>query len=123
VKLKLDENLGRSARDALAGGGHEVTTVPEQSLSSATDDALIEACRAEGRALVTLDLDFANPLRFPPERYPGIAVLRPPPRISAAILLALVKTLAGALEKEQLAGHLWIIELGRIRVHEASDGG
>lgn len=123
MKLKLDENLGRSARDELAGGGHEVATVPEQSLSGATDDALIEACRAEGRALVTLDLDFANPLRFPPERYAGIAVLRAPPQISAAILLALVKTLAGALEKEQLAGHLWIIEVGRIRVHEASDGG
>jgi hypothetical protein len=28
VKLKLDENLGRSARDELAGGGHEVATVP-----------------------------------------------------------------------------------------------
>jgi len=34
VKLKLDENLGRSARDELAGGGHEVATVPEQSLGS-----------------------------------------------------------------------------------------
>jgi predicted nuclease of predicted toxin-antitoxin system len=52
--------------------------VPEQSLGSATDDALVEACRAEGRALATLDLDFANPLRFPPERYPEIAVFRPP---------------------------------------------
>jgi hypothetical protein len=45
VKLKLDENLGRSARDEFAGGGHEVATVPEQSLNSATDDALIDACR------------------------------------------------------------------------------
>jgi len=80
VKLKLDENLSRSARDALAGGGHEVVTVPEQSLGSATDDALIEARRAEGRARVTLDLDFANPLRFRHERYPRIAVFLPPPR-------------------------------------------
>ena len=121
MKLKLDENLGRSARDELAGGGHEVASVAEQSLGGATDDALIEVCRTEGRALVTFDLDFANPLRFPPDRYPGIAVFRPPPRISAEILRALVKTFAGALEKEQLAGHLWIIEVGRIRVHEASD--
>jgi predicted nuclease of predicted toxin-antitoxin system len=122
VRLKLDENLGRSARDELAGRGHEVASVAEQSLGGATDDALIEVCRTEGRALVMLDLDFANPLRFPPDRYPGIAVFRPPPRISAEILRALVKTFAGALEKEQLAGHLWIIEVGRIRVHEASDG-
>lgn len=121
MKLKLDENLGRSARDLLAGVGHEVATVPEQSLGSAADDAVIEACHDEGRALVTLDLDFANPLRFPPERYSGIAVLRAPPRISAGIVLALVRTLAAALEKEQLAGRLWIIEVGRVRVHEVSD--
>lgn len=71
MKLKIDENLARGVRDELVRGGHDVATVPEQSLTSATDEALIEACRMEERALVTLDLDFANPLRFPPERYPG----------------------------------------------------
>jgi predicted nuclease of predicted toxin-antitoxin system len=121
VRLKLDENLGRSARDELARVGQDVATVPEQLLSSANDDYLIERCRTEGRALVTLDLDFANPLRFPPDRYSGIAVLRPPPRVSAEILSALVRTLAGALEKESLAGKLWIVEPGRIRVHEAGE--
>lgn len=121
MKLKLDENLGASARDELVRVGHDVTTVPDQALTSATDEALIEHCRAEGRALVTLDLDFANPLRFPPQRYPGIAVLRLPPRPSLATILVLVRTLAGALEKEPLAGKLWITEVGRVRVHEASD--
>jgi predicted nuclease of predicted toxin-antitoxin system len=121
VKLKLDENLGGSARDELVQAGLDVATVPGQSLASATDESLIEACRAEGRALVTLDLDFANPLRFPPDRCPGIAVLRPPPQISAAALLALVRTLAAALAKESLAGRLWIVEIGRIRVHETSE--
>ena len=121
MKLKLDENLGGSARDELVQAGLDVATVPGQSLASATDESLIEACRTEGRALVTLDLDFANPLRFPPDRYPGIAVLRPPPQISAAALLALVRTLAAALAKESLAGHLWIVEIGRLRVHETSE--
>jgi predicted nuclease of predicted toxin-antitoxin system len=120
VKLKLDENLGRRARDELARGGHDVATVPDQSLTGATDEALIEACRDEGRGLVTLDLDFGNPLRFPPDRYSGIAVLRSPPQVSATALLALVRTLAAALAKEPLSGRLWIVEIGRIRVHEAS---
>jgi hypothetical protein len=48
VKLKLDENLGRSARDALAGGGHEVTTVPDQSLRSAPGDRLSAALIGQG---------------------------------------------------------------------------
>ena len=37
---------------------------------------VIAACGSEARGLVTLDLDFANPLVFPPEDFAGIAVLR-----------------------------------------------
>jgi hypothetical protein len=35
----------------------------------------------DGRAIVTLDLDFAKPLRFPPALHHGIAVLRGPVRM------------------------------------------
>jgi predicted nuclease of predicted toxin-antitoxin system len=78
LKVKLDENLGSRAIELFRESGHEVSTVSEQNLGGASDDGLIEACRAEGRVLVTLDLDFSNVLRFPPERYAGIAVLRVP---------------------------------------------
>lgn len=78
MNIKLDENLGNQAIELFKEAGHEVVTVSEQNLGGATDDDLIEACRTEGRVLVTLDLDFSNVLRFPPERYAGIAVLRVP---------------------------------------------
>ena len=66
MKLKLDENLGNEARTALEASGHDVSTVPQQQLNAALGDELIRHCQREGRALVTLDLDFANPLRFKP---------------------------------------------------------
>ena len=78
MKFKLDENIGQRGRQILLDAGHDVSTVDEQSLTGATDADLIEASRAEERCLVTLDLDFANPLTFAPRRYPGIAVLRLP---------------------------------------------
>jgi predicted nuclease of predicted toxin-antitoxin system len=118
VKLKLDENLGNAARAALEAAGHDVSTVPAQGLQAALDNDLILHCKREGRALVTLDLDFANPLRFEPADYPGIAVLRLPSEPSAKVLSELLQTLTGALEREQLDGCLWIIEIGRLRIHQ-----
>ncbi|MGH7307221.1 MAG: hypothetical protein ACREK6_00845 [Candidatus Rokuibacteriota bacterium] len=67
---------------------------------------------------MTEDLDFGNVLRFPPEPTAGIVVLRP----SARPTLAALNTLAGqrvrALAMEPVTGRLWVVEPGRIRVHQ-----
>jgi hypothetical protein len=39
---------------------HDVATVLGQGLGASSDDDLLEFCGSEGRALVTLDLDFSN---------------------------------------------------------------
>ncbi len=121
MKLKLDENLGQRGRRIVQKAGHDVATVSSQGLSGARDEQLIQHCAAEERALVSLDLDFANPLRFLPSRYRGIAVLRLPAKPSAAHLDALVNTLVAALHQDDLAGRLWIVEVGRLRVYQEPD--
>ncbi|WP_437619816.1 DUF5615 family PIN-like protein [Sorangium sp. So ce1151] len=78
MKLKLDEHLGRRAADLSRKAGHDVAAVPEQGLCSASDPTVLDVCKAEGWCLVTLDLDFSNPVRFRPADYPGIPVLRLP---------------------------------------------
>ena len=118
MRLKLDENLGNRGQAILQAAGHDVFTVALQQLCGATDQELIEKCRREDRGLVSLDLDFANPLRFLPSQYPGIAVLRLSSKPSEADLTTLIRTLALALASDSLAGKLWIVESGRVRIYQ-----
>ena len=86
MKCKLDENLGDLGRELLAAAGHDVSTVGMQGMSGSGDAALYEACRVEGRILITLDRDFGEVLRFPPEDTAGIAVLDCRGRLSPATI-------------------------------------
>ena len=75
MKMKLDENIGKRGKALLVEAGHDTCTILEQNLQSAPDPTVIEVCRVEQRCLVTLDLDFSNPLQYNPSEYSGIAIL------------------------------------------------
>ena len=121
MKLKLDENLGRRVASLCRMAGHDVATVPEQGLTSATDHTLIDACRTEDRCRSTLDLDFANPLLFHPSDYSGIAVLRWPAPSQEEGLLSVVRTLLSAFERGEVQGRLWIVQVGRVREYSPEE--
>lgn len=118
MNIKLDENLGDRGAAILRAAGHHVTTVAEEGLSSASDQKLAEVCRSDRKCLVTLDLDFGNPLRFAPSRYSGIAVLRLPRSSTATELLDAVRTLATGLASGTVDGKLWIVQRGHIREYQ-----
>ncbi len=121
MKLKLDENLGNLTAVLFRQAGFELSTVPEQGLCGASDRTLIERCRNEGKCLVTLDLEFGNPLLFKPSVYSGIAVLRLPPSPTPQDMTNAVRTLIGGLARENISGKLWIIQRGKVRVYQQED--
>ena len=109
MKLQLDENLDVRLVSSLSQAGHEVTTVRDQGLGGIDDQALYVRCGSESRTLVTLDLDFANVLRYAPEASGGLVVFRGPDDLLPTLRI-LTETLIRALAKASPAGQLWIVE-------------
>jgi predicted nuclease of predicted toxin-antitoxin system len=120
MRFKLDENLDPRLAPVVAEGGHEVDTVLDEGLSGKDDDAVYQACLASGRILVTLDLDFSNPFRFPPAPAEGIIVVRPPRPVLSMIRAVLTGGLPRIKEGFR-KGQLWIVEPERVRIYDPSD--
>ena len=120
MKFKLDENIDSRLIPLMQTGGDAVDTVTDEQLSGADDYTIYDTCLRDGRILVTLDLDFSNPMLFPPGPTEGIIVVRPP----RPILAQMQATLAAALpelKNRHLGGKLWIVEPGRIRLYDPDE--
>jgi predicted nuclease of predicted toxin-antitoxin system len=119
MKFKLDENFGGRTQLIFVAAGHDVQTVRDESLQGASDQQLYDLCRTEQRCLVTLDLDFADVTRFSPKKASGIVVIRVPRNPSLALLERLVRQFLQAAAQMTVERNLWIVEVGRIRVHQS----
>jgi predicted nuclease of predicted toxin-antitoxin system len=118
IALKVDENLPIEVRELLRERGFDALTVSDQNLSGHPDADVAAACRSEGRAILTFDVDFADTIRYPPADYAGIIVLRlarqDKPHV-VSVVTALVQHLT---DETRLRGRLWIVEETRIRVRQ-----
>lgn len=119
--FKLDENLSPALKEPLVAAGHDVATAAEEGLQGEPDERIAEACRSESRCLITADEDFAQIIQYPPALYSGLIVLWHP-RPSLRRMLDLLRQVVSAVEIESPRGRLWIVEPGRIRIHEPGEG-
>jgi predicted nuclease of predicted toxin-antitoxin system len=119
MRFKLDENLPARAVDVLRAAGHDTVSLLDEVAAGAQDATVAQLVQSEGRALVTLDLDFVNIRAYQPSDYRGIVVLRPR-NSSADEILRLLTRLIVAVERETLDGRLWIVDEQRIRVRGES---
>jgi len=115
LKVKLDENLPRSAARHLSDAGHDCSTAFAEGLGGAPDPALAAAASAEGRLLVTLDRGLGDLRAHPPGTHPGIVVLRLHDQ-SAPRVVAVLQRLVEAFDLAAFAGCIAIVEEERVRI-------
>lgn len=74
-KVLLDENIPTAVLWWCISQGFDVMTAREAGLVGRSDNELNAFLHREGRVLITLDLDFSDPIKLP--LGPGRIVLRP----------------------------------------------
>ncbi|WP_371734237.1 DUF5615 family PIN-like protein [Acidisphaera sp. S103] len=94
----------------MRSAGHDVMTVRDQNLQGASDEALFDVCAGEDRILITLDHDFGQVLRFPPERSAELVVLEPGARVTPRSLLDRLRDFLALADVRSPGGSLWIVE-------------
>ena len=85
MRIKLDENLPAGLVPLLAALGHEVDTVPAEGSGGENDDVVWRTAQADGRFLVTQDLDFSDARKYAPGTHNGLLLV---PRARSASSIA-----------------------------------
>jgi len=115
MRFKLNENLPVAAAVLLTQAGHDALTIYDQQMVGVPDQCVASVCHNEQRALITLDLDFADIRAYPPGDFAGMVVLRPGMHGRTSVL-NLVGRLVALLAVETLVGNLWILDEFNLRV-------
>lgn len=119
--MLIDENLPCSIGDIFRERGFRVICVNEQQTLRGKSDEVIFNYAAETQAvIVTRDLRFANPTRFPLHKLPGIVVLRFPNEVSIAALCSEVRRLVAELREEDFF-QIVVIEPGSVRMRPLAE--
>ena len=115
MKFKIDENLPHEFAGTLRKAGHDAVTVVDEGLGGQEDGRILSACQREGRALITLDLDFSDIRLSSRGSIPGVVIFRVR-RQDRPALIALLRRILPMFDREPLENRIWIIEESRVRI-------
>ena len=115
MRLLLDENLSPQQAVILREQGHDAVAVVDVGLSGQPNEKNRAYAIEENRVLLTLDVDFANMLRFPTAATPGVIRLKIHPPTEASVREQIQKALA-LLKDTPLSGCLAVSHGDVVRI-------
>ncbi|PSQ53741.1 MAG: hypothetical protein BRD28_03555 [Bacteroidetes bacterium QH_10_64_37] len=123
MRFFADHCVPESVAKALETEGHEVIRLRHQLLNDTPDSEVIAEAQDLNALLLSLNVDFSDLVRYPPQQYGGIVSLQV--RGRPEVLDPLIKRLTDYLEanpkREHYRGKLLLVEAHRIRVRSGRD--
>ncbi|MGZ5437536.1 MAG: DUF5615 family PIN-like protein [Pyrinomonadaceae bacterium] len=117
MRIKLDQNLSQYLREDLTALGHDVDAVVEEGLSGASDPDVLKEATAADRILFTLDRDFLDLKKYPPQSHRGV-VFRPR-RQGASAVANFVLAFARSSDLTKYYRQTTVVERTRTRIVRA----
>lgn len=118
MSILLDQCVPRKFLRLLRSWGYEASLLTEHTAADAKDPIVINLAGELDAALLTVDLDFANILHYPPQNYGGIIVLRYQFAEETALAATLQQMLRD-LYRDGLRGVLVVVTPDRYRVRRS----
>lgn len=117
MKFLVDMPITSRAVAVLESAGHQADHASAVGLSTARDSEILGRARAEGRIIVTADLDFPRLLAIQGTDSPGILLFRGGDLSDDEMLELLRRVLALADERLDLDHAIVVVDRERLRVH------
>lgn len=76
MKFLADMGISQRTVEWLRNKDHDIVHLREQGLQKLADEAILVKAKAEGRIILTMDLDFTNLLAWNKESMPSVIIFR-----------------------------------------------
>lgn len=116
MKFLIDNNLSPLLADALKAAGHDAVHLRDLGMQAATDHAVLEDARADGRILVSADTDFGGLLARSGASTPSVILIRRLAGRRAAEQAAIILANLDQVAEDLTAGAIVVLHEDSLRV-------
>lgn len=115
MSVVIDHCVPRKFLRLVQSWGYDASTITQHISSDSPDSAVIALAQQLDAVLLTVDMDFANILHYPPENYGGIIVMRYELSEEPSLITTL-QNVFNDLYRDELRSAIVVVEPKRYRV-------
>jgi len=115
MSVLLDHCVPSKFLHLVQSWGYDISPVKQYISPDSPDSAVIALAQQLDAVLLTVDMDFANILNYPPENYGGIIVMRYELSEEPALIVTLQSAFSD-LYRDELRSAIVVVEPKRYRV-------